>query len=482
MLYRKYRPWEFKKITEHIKGISVLKKEFERGISGSYLIVGKAGTGKTSVARIIVSSLFCPKKENDVPCGSCSSCKKIMRGLKKEMIEIDLNTKRGKELLFSSIENEEIKGFIIENSHILSEKEIEEIFQLYNKNFSKKFFVFTTENVNIFKKEFLTKLKIIKLNLECTGLIELLLEISSKESYNITEEAIQMIVNKTGGNITEAINLLERSFKIFPKSCTSEEIKKVLSVPEEKVIKSFYNTLKTGNRERILEWIEKSDEAGLDIIELLKKLEEYISEDILGKDMEFRIKISEAVSETAGIFQNFPRMYNSFYGQYFVTRLFPCGSGKLPKTSFLKEKFDFEEEDDEYENDPFFNKKNIEITEFGNFSKEEKEFFEQFEEKSKLKTDISIILKKWPEVLKEISRKNTPLGIGMKFSVPEKIINNELIVYFPPDSEFMYLRISKRTDEIKIIENVLYVFFLEKIKIKFRLLTVEEKMQKDFEI
>lgn len=479
MLYRKYRPWEFQEITGHNEATSILKKEFENGIKGSFLIIGKAGTGKTSIARIAVSSLFCQKKQNGIACGKCSDCKKVMKGLNKEVIEIDLNTSKGKELFLKSLDNPKIKAFIVENLHTVAKEELENIIKIYKEKKTDKLFLFTTENKKKIPSSFLKELKIIKLiSNDGIGTVELLLEICSKEKFNITEEALQIISTKTGGNITYALQILERAVKLFPENCTSEEMVKIIATPSEKVIKSFYKTLLTGNRERILEWIEKSDEAGLDIIELLRKLEDYISEDILGQNINFTVKLLEAISETAGILENFPRMHNIFYGQYFVTRVFPCGSGELPEGIVQTEKFDeFEEE----ETGPFI-EESKKITEDENLSPEERAIFEEFGTEYEIKTKFEDILKKWPEFLKEVSRNNTSLGIGMKLSLPEKIKNNRLVISFPPDSEFLFERTLERAEDIKFIENTLYVFFLEKIKVSLKLLTAEEKIKKDFEL
>ena len=70
----------------------------------------------------------------------------------------------------------------------------------------------------------------------------------------------------------------------------------------------------------------------------------------------------------------------------------------------------------------------------------------------------------------------------MKLSLPEKIKNNRLVISFPPDSEFLFERTLERAEDIKVIEKILYVFFLEKIRVSLKLLTVEEKIKKDFEI
>ena len=122
-----------------------------------------------------------------------------MKGLNKEVIEIDLNTSKGKELFLKSLDNPKIKAFIVENLHTVSKEEIENIIKIYNEKRSDKLFLFTTENRKKIPVSFLKELKIIKLiSNDGIGTVELLLEICSKEKFNITEEALQIISKKTG--------------------------------------------------------------------------------------------------------------------------------------------------------------------------------------------------------------------------------------------------------------------------------------------
>ena len=63
-LYRKYRPSKFADVIGQEHVVKVLEAEAKSGeISHAYLFAGTRGTGKTSVARIFVSSIGVSKND-----------------------------------------------------------------------------------------------------------------------------------------------------------------------------------------------------------------------------------------------------------------------------------------------------------------------------------------------------------------------------------------------------------------------------------
>src|SRR5688572_18788186 len=58
VLYRKYRPENWEQVLGQDHVVSVLRESVEKGtLSHAYLLAGSRGTGKTSVARILATSL-----------------------------------------------------------------------------------------------------------------------------------------------------------------------------------------------------------------------------------------------------------------------------------------------------------------------------------------------------------------------------------------------------------------------------------------
>ena len=323
MLYRKYRPRILSEIYGQNEIVEELKKEFsESGFAKGYIITGEKGTGKTSVGRLIISSMLCENFSEEGCCGRCTSCRKIRNGTLEEFIEADLSVKESVFSLEKELSSEK-KGvfFLIKNAELMSDNLKVIIKERIEDEEGKIVPVLVSdEEINFFNS--FKKLHLVSLSTE--SMIELLQRVSKSEKYRLKEEVIAIIANSSKGNIKKSLYTLERAFQLFGTGCTVEQVSKIVSGISLKMAKTFYNKLLTGDKERIAEWIETVDNEGADSFELLLALEDFAAEeDILGNDAEFRLKIMEAVQQVLSISANFPQMNNSFYLQYFMMILFP---------------------------------------------------------------------------------------------------------------------------------------------------------------
>lgn len=101
MLYLKYRP----KTIEELDNSEVknkIKNILEKNdLPHAFLFIGKKGTGKTSVARILAKSVNClnnkfSKKNNYFePCNKCDNCLLIDKSSFPDVFEIDAASNRG---------------------------------------------------------------------------------------------------------------------------------------------------------------------------------------------------------------------------------------------------------------------------------------------------------------------------------------------------------------------------------------------------
>ena len=87
----KWRPRLFSEVIgqEHITDTLTYALSSGR-IAPAYLFTGIRGTGKTTLARIMVKSLNCTnRKEDGEPCNECNSCLETIAGRNPDIIEID---------------------------------------------------------------------------------------------------------------------------------------------------------------------------------------------------------------------------------------------------------------------------------------------------------------------------------------------------------------------------------------------------------
>jgi len=89
-LYSLVRPRKFADVLGQEDVVEILKAQtLRRNWHNSYLFYGPSGTGKTSTARILASSLNCSDLDDGEPCGSCQSCEAIAKGSHWDVLEVD---------------------------------------------------------------------------------------------------------------------------------------------------------------------------------------------------------------------------------------------------------------------------------------------------------------------------------------------------------------------------------------------------------
>jgi DNA polymerase III subunit gamma/tau len=95
-LYRRHRPRNFGDVVGQQHIVRTLRNAVgEEKVHHAYLFVGSRGTGKTSMAKILASSLNCAHAGADrEPCGECESCRAIAAGSSVDVIEMDAASNR----------------------------------------------------------------------------------------------------------------------------------------------------------------------------------------------------------------------------------------------------------------------------------------------------------------------------------------------------------------------------------------------------
>ena len=79
------------RIIGHDKAVNILRRSLEEGrLSHAYLLVGPPNVGKTTLAIDLAQAVNC--LEDEKPCGQCSQCVRIARGLHADVQVVGLDT------------------------------------------------------------------------------------------------------------------------------------------------------------------------------------------------------------------------------------------------------------------------------------------------------------------------------------------------------------------------------------------------------
>jgi len=86
----------------------ILLKDFKEGrIASSYLFTGPEGVGKKLFAIWFAKLVIC-KEKGDSPCGRCSNCLKVDKGIHPDVIVIEPEVEEGKKLVVPTLKIDDV--------------------------------------------------------------------------------------------------------------------------------------------------------------------------------------------------------------------------------------------------------------------------------------------------------------------------------------------------------------------------------------
>lgn len=307
-LYRKYRPKTFDEIygQEHVKKYfknAILKNE----ISHAYIFNGPRGTGKTSVARILAKVLNCEDLKEYNPCNKCSHCVSIDENSYMDVIELDAASNRGIDeirQIRDSTNYRPVSGkykvYIIDEFHMLTREAFNALLKTLEEPPEHVIFILATTNLEKVPETIISRAQLINFkNIGYEDIKNMIRYVSSSESIEIEETAINIIAKKAKGGMRDALSLLEQVIKFSDNKITLEDTINVLGLFDETFVLDFIDAIYSGNIDKILEISEKLFSIGKEPEVLLEQSIELIFETIKEnlKMIEIMKKLSELLKE-----------------------------------------------------------------------------------------------------------------------------------------------------------------------------------------
>ncbi len=446
MFYLKYRPQTIteldnKKIRESL-GQALLDNNFVH----AYLLVGPKGTGKTTTARLIAKIVNCQsRKKGEEPCNKCDSCQAITKGSSLDVIEIDAASNTGvddirdlreKAKLFPT--GSKYKVYIIDEVHMLSTSAFNALLKILEEPPEHVIFVLATTEVQKLPPTVISRCLVYNFGQTSKDdVFGKLKKISSEEKMKIEESTLLQIVEITGTSHRDAQKLLEQ-MAMGSDSSLATLTAQLPSDYAEKVLK----TILASNAKEALELVNKFVEDDGKIKDLISGLVNKLRDNLLSGngdrdhniDLINKLIVANAMIRDCPIPQLPLEMVIIEY----------CAK---PQLSVLGSQL----------SDPSSPVIGTSVTEKLPTEKQEAE-------NKKPKTDSTVVIAKWPEILTAVKSYNHSLVAFLRASRPTELVGDYLTL------EVFYKFHKERLEELKnreILEKVVSGIMGQDLKVKF---------------
>jgi len=219
ILSNKWRPKNLDEVVGQEESIYTIKNIIKsKSIHNAYLISGQQGTGKTSLARIIIKCINCKINITINPCNKCSCCIEIENDTNIDSIEIDAASKTKveeiKEIINSShYKNTQnrFKTYIIDECHMLSINSFNYLLKILEETKYNIIYILITTQLEKIPETIISRC--INLNLKKiskNNIKKRLLQIFKNENLNYNDQAVNKLIDFSNGSMRQTLNTLEK--------------------------------------------------------------------------------------------------------------------------------------------------------------------------------------------------------------------------------------------------------------------------------
>lgn len=254
VLYRKYRPQEFKEVLgqEHI--VEVLEGAVKLGnISHAYLFSGSRGTGKTSLARILARAIG--TSVND-------------------LVEMDAASQTGvddiralNESVFTLPYESKFKVYIIDEAHMLSKSAWNAFLKTLEEPPSYVVFVLATTEVEKVPETVISRCQTFTFKQPNLSILkDFALDIAKREGVKLETDAAELVALLADGSFRDAHGILEKVLSsTSDKKITRDEVEIVTGAPKAGLVRDILSALVEKDLEKGLKAVGKASEQNADM-------------------------------------------------------------------------------------------------------------------------------------------------------------------------------------------------------------------------
>ena len=261
-LYRKYRPSSLEELVGQSDAVQLISEQIKNSnLSHAYLFSGPRGVGKTSLARIIATTIGCDPVFDITEIDAASHNK------------VDDVRELNDSVNFIASSPGKKRVFILDEVHMLSNAASNAFLKTLEEPPEHVIFILaTTEPERVIETIRSRTTQIAFKRIKNADVITSLEKISKAEKIKLSKDVLEYIANQSDGSLRDAINLFEQTFSTFGNKATMEQLYSILGKVTITDLLQILEAMGTQDTATVLKVLRANYKNGLQAIDILNSI------------------------------------------------------------------------------------------------------------------------------------------------------------------------------------------------------------------
>ena len=465
-LYRKYRPSSLEELVGQSDAVQLISEQIKNSnLSHAYLFSGPRGVGKTSLARIIATTIGCDPVFDITEIDAASHNK------------VDDVRELNDSVNFIASSPGKKRVFILDEVHMLSNAASNAFLKTLEEPPEHVIFILaTTEPERVIETIRSRTTQIAFKRIKNDDIITSLEKISKAEKIKLSKDVLEYIANQSDGSLRDAINLFEQTFSTFGNKATMEQLYSILGKVTITDLLQILEAMGTQDTATVLKVLRANYKNGLQAIDILNSITDlfrnlfyfkYLPEDenftslsdsekelikncndiISAKDLSRILDMLDEINQSIKTSPSQELKLELFLVKLIKPQLATDIKSVSRRVDMLEEHGVTEKISEEQQTSP--DKKKL-----GNGKVAKDKPTKENTKKPIVKNDIENFDVYWPKILEEAKEILTPRKYSYLTLVkPEVIDSSNLTLYIDSENEYLISELRKSDEIIELIKS-----------------------------